>query len=72
MANKDWKIITNERTELEFKNKKNNTIIRFEKTRDQYNRYYIWAFYINENEQVEYFKTKSEALKYAKAYMTKN
>jgi len=68
MALKDWKKVVDGKTELEFKNKKTNKIIRFEKTRSQNLKYNIWIYYINNKEQVNYFKTK----KYAKDYMRKH
>ncbi|MFW5794153.1 MAG: hypothetical protein ACOCV1_01600 [Bacillota bacterium] len=72
MALKDWKKTVDERSELEFRNKKTGDIISFDKATSQDLRYMIWDFYINKKQQIESFKTKSEALKYAKSYMEKH
>jgi len=70
MALKDWKKTENGKWSVVYKNKKN--------VED-----YVTLEYVNEKNRLlwkvrtlkvrnEYFKTKSQALKYAKAYMRKN
>lgn len=77
MALKDWKKVKGK--EFEFKNDKKGTIISVKETgyitEDKYALY--WDFYLPNGKRrgetpIKDFKTKQEALKYAKEYMRKN
>ena len=65
MALKDWKLIENNSNEFEFRNIKTNKKIIGEKERDQFNRGWIWII----NNGVEDFKSKSQAISFARNYM---
>ena len=67
MAIKDWKKTRNKLNSQGWKNKKTGKNILFlQFMSDNY-----WSF-IQEGKTIKNFKTKSQALKYAKAYMRKH
>ena len=69
MAIKDWKKLTSSKNGLTFWNKKKDWTIHVNKV------YLEKKWYVNEERghiNTTYFKNKSQALKYAKAYMRKH
>ena len=69
MATKDWKKIEDSNSAIIFKNKLRQLII-IEKPK-YYNRKYYILFKPNSDSEL-FFKTKTEAMRFAKAYMRKH
>jgi hypothetical protein len=77
MALKDWKLITKARTPRMYgdfyTNQKNGNRIIIEKVRLANSKGSVWKVkLLNSKIDFQYFKTKSSALRYAKAYMKKH
>jgi hypothetical protein len=71
MAIKDWKKVEDNKSGIVFKDRKNEANFIIIENPKFYKRK-IWIIYINESSNNYRFKTKSQALAFAREYMRKN
>ena len=72
MALKDWEVLIKSDIRPEWKNKKRFEIIHIFVDRFPTEKWYFYVQYFNHNSKERVFKSKSQALKFAKSYMRRH